>query len=893
MITIPIVLSTDENYAPYCATTITSILANSKKGDKLNFYILNTNLSSETKNKFKELKKIKNCSIDFLTINENHFNNCPISHHFSIETYFRFKLTSLFPNIDKLIYLDCDMVVLKDVADIFNINIEDYYAGMVTDTVIKHNLNTECARLGLSSNSYYFNAGLMVVNLKKWRNERIEEKFFKWVKKNRKKIKYVDQDVLNVVLNGFIKKLPEKYNVQLTYYKRRKKLLNLINDIYIVHYCGPEKPWSKKEMYLSEYFWKYAKLNPFYNQIREKFALHYSEMQESEIEFIKKLIKREQPKKILEIGIAAGSNLTVLLNETKDKNNVEIFGIDYNKKYYRNNLKESGWVVKELYPELVHKLSILTGGVTACFVDDIGNNIDFCILDTKHVLPGELLDFLMVLPYLKEGATCILHDTNLQNLPVQKGGICVSKNTSNSNLQYLNNSYATGILMSILASEKIFPKRYLKDFVLPNITTFKITSELKKYIQNVFYALALPWQYKLSDKDRKIIGSFIKKHYSEDNAEYFYKITDLMNKRIDAKNNFQGSNKKTNRDKKNNKNLKTNTKNISIFNQNHLEKINWAIHNPLKLIKKYAALGPTKIGIQKNSNTFNNIKHEKNKQYKNKTTELPNVSNIKFKFIDSSKTWYGVEKQFEKFLIGMGCEPSNDGTSICYAVDIGEINPYTLEKISPKNRTTLSKALNSKAEYVFYSQKSCKKWFKRKKNAYYLPSGADTNIFKIYPEISRDIDVGFVGKKYSTPTRRKFFNKLLLESKKGLFKFVMPQENKLYFENLAKFYNRCKIVVNDSQQNEINMRTFEATACGSLLITRKVPYLEELFELGKEVVVYYDFNDMIDKISYYLNNETVRNKIAKKGMRRTRLFHSYYNRAKFICNKISKERNKN
>jgi glycosyltransferase involved in cell wall biosynthesis len=256
----------------------------------------------------------------------------------------------------------------------------------------------------------------------------------------------------------------------------------------------------------------------------------------------------------------------------------------------------------------------------------------------------------------------------------------------------------------------------------------------------------------------------------------------------------------------------------------------------------------------------------------------------KFVFVDSSVTWYGIAKQLERQLINLGYEPSENGLSVCYANDLGEIDPVTLEKINPINRSTLKRALDSNADLLFYSQKTCEKWFDDRKNAFYLPSGVDTNIFKIYPNIERSVDVGFVGKNYGMPIRNKFLKKL--KESGNTFDFLMPDEGDMFFENLARFYNRCKIVVNDSQQEEITMRMFEATACGCLLITRDVPYLKELFDFESEIVTYRTFDEMIEKINYYLRCEDERDIISKRGRLKTASLHSYYDRASFIANKM-------
>ncbi len=266
---------------------------------------------------------------------------------------------------------------------------------------------------------------------------------------------------------------------------------------------------------------------------RKNLLLKYSEMQISEVNFVVDLVKKNKPKKILEIGLAAGSCSALIFEELKADISVQMYGIDYNESYYKDKEKKSGWLIGEVYPKLQDRFHIFTGGLAACFMDDIGKDIDFCVIDTMHVLPGELLDFLMVLPYLKDGAICVLHDTNLQNLPIKNGSICVDKDLINNGLHFANEAYATNILMNVLSCEKFFPSEFLKDYAVPNIVALKITPDLKKYVKNVFWALALPWHYKLPDKDAIIISEYFNKHYSQELSKYFLKIRKIMHTKID------------------------------------------------------------------------------------------------------------------------------------------------------------------------------------------------------------------------------------------------------------------------------------------------------------------------------------------------------------------------
>lgn len=259
---IPIALATDDNYAPYCATTMASILINSRKESEINFYILEDKLSKINKSKLLELKKIKKCSINFVHIEAKDifFKNLPVHFHFSIETYYRLKLASLLPQLDQIIYLDCDMIVLDDLSELLDVDIDDFYAGMVLSDYEK---KSHLMRLGLPKETPYFNGGFALFNLKKWREDGLEEKFFAWARDNREKILLVDQDVMNVVFKDFVRILPSKYNIQLHHYDNKIigniKELKLKEDPIIIHYSGPQKPWNNKNMLLAEYFWKYAK----------------------------------------------------------------------------------------------------------------------------------------------------------------------------------------------------------------------------------------------------------------------------------------------------------------------------------------------------------------------------------------------------------------------------------------------------------------------------------------------------------------------------------------------------------------------------------------------------------------------------------------------------------
>ena len=134
--TINICLSCDDNYTKYAGVVIASILANSNDNDNLMFYILDGGISKEKKQQISSLTSIKNCQINFVPIDENMFSDyAKVKTHkyISIATYYRLKAPSLLPNVDKIIYLDCDVVVNTSLKELYEIDIKDYLLAGVSD----------------------------------------------------------------------------------------------------------------------------------------------------------------------------------------------------------------------------------------------------------------------------------------------------------------------------------------------------------------------------------------------------------------------------------------------------------------------------------------------------------------------------------------------------------------------------------------------------------------------------------------------------------------------------------------------------------------------------------------------------------------------------------------
>ncbi len=269
---VPIFLSSDNNYAPFVATTIASICDNTKSFCE--FYVLDGGISQENQNKICELKKqFNNFSVEFIKINTDealssidYKTECP---HVTISTYNRFLISKIKPDIEKLIYLDVDIIALDDIDLLFGQDIENYTLGAIPEDFEDKNNNIErIDTLKLDKNHNYFNAGVLLINNKKWVEDNICEKLFETEKRYRNILKWADQDILNIVFNNNYKILDKKFN-----YMTQEK--EAANNIILRHYNTGDKPWryspkTKIKINNFEDFWEYAKLTEFYNDILHK-----------------------------------------------------------------------------------------------------------------------------------------------------------------------------------------------------------------------------------------------------------------------------------------------------------------------------------------------------------------------------------------------------------------------------------------------------------------------------------------------------------------------------------------------------------------------------------------------------------------------------------------------
>ena len=252
---IPIVMICDDGYAVPTATAIRSMNRHKKKETKYDITIVAVNMDDKHIRKLAMLK-YPNITINIIYIEENEFNNL---HNQKVTNYgvpatalIKFLLPEMMQHYKKVIYLDGDIVVKRDLTELYNQQLGECYAGVVRD--MPQVLYTKQI-FGVKYGRGYFNSGMMLLNIEAMNNDNIKELLIET--KRTLDSKLMDQDVFNEVFGEKIVQLPIKYN---TLYvnlirskgkykienidKKYKKLEDIRRDSAIIHYCSKDKPWK-------------------------------------------------------------------------------------------------------------------------------------------------------------------------------------------------------------------------------------------------------------------------------------------------------------------------------------------------------------------------------------------------------------------------------------------------------------------------------------------------------------------------------------------------------------------------------------------------------------------------------------------------------------------------
>ncbi|MFC1760289.1 glycosyltransferase family 8 protein, partial [Candidatus Neomarinimicrobiota bacterium] len=272
-----VVFITDQNYIQHLGVAIYSLLNNNKEL-VFDIYIINNGIDKEEYNKLELIASKYHCRITNILANDDIFSNVKIDKHFTKTTYYRL-LIPTFIKVDKVLFLDSDIVVNNSIEELYSTNIDDYMVAAVESPGFDRH-----RELKMDANAKYFNSGVLLINVKRWIQENVLEKVINFVESNPSDVKYLDQCGLNAIINGNWKELPLKFN-QMTrlfnkYYNIQYEcfpnyeLKEAKENPVIIHYSGLLKPWHFRCNHpYKRLYWKYLKLTPFKKYIPEDLTI--------------------------------------------------------------------------------------------------------------------------------------------------------------------------------------------------------------------------------------------------------------------------------------------------------------------------------------------------------------------------------------------------------------------------------------------------------------------------------------------------------------------------------------------------------------------------------------------------------------------------------------------
>ena len=292
---IPVFYAIDDTYAKFVAVSIKSLIMNANNNYNYDINVIYENLSEENAQKLKSLET-DNVKIILTEMNQNlsmitdKLGNRLREYTFTLTIFFRLFIPVMFPKYDKCIYVDADTVISDDISRLYNEDLGDNYLGCIVDksTIDNEILASYFEEVVGIPRDKYINSGVLLMNSKKLRELKIDEKFLDLYTKYGFDVIAPDQDYINSMCYGHIKYLSDIYDAMPN--PNNKEVENPV----IIHYNLFLKPWQYEDVQYYDYFWKYAKSTPFYDEILEIKNSYTDEDRKKDSEWMDLMVSRAE-----------------------------------------------------------------------------------------------------------------------------------------------------------------------------------------------------------------------------------------------------------------------------------------------------------------------------------------------------------------------------------------------------------------------------------------------------------------------------------------------------------------------------------------------------------------------------------------------------------------------
>ena len=255
------------SYAEHLAVAMCSLFETN--GDlRFDVYIVNSDIDRKTWDKIAMLAERYGHKLIDVRISDQALTGVVLGHHFSKANYYRLFIPEEL-GAAKALYLDSDIVVNGSIKELYEVILDDcYLAAVINPGFDRHE------ELEMSKESKYFNSGVMLLNLTKWRQDGVKARVIELVKRKPDAIQYVDQCGINSVVDGRWVEIHPKFNVQSSFFGagaelyaqlfKSGELAEALRNPVIIHYTGTSKPWQFRNAHrYRSLYWKYLRMTPF------------------------------------------------------------------------------------------------------------------------------------------------------------------------------------------------------------------------------------------------------------------------------------------------------------------------------------------------------------------------------------------------------------------------------------------------------------------------------------------------------------------------------------------------------------------------------------------------------------------------------------------------------
>ena len=284
---IPVVFAANNSFVPIFAACFQSLLDHAGTARNYDVILLHTDVTEENQALLLGLiGERPHISLRFFDVSGLvQEYDLKANAHISVETYFRFLIQGVLPDYDKVLYLDCDLIINADVAALYDIDVTGYLLAAALDPGIAGHLHMPAddterylrQELKMADPSRYFQAGVLLLNTRQLRSRYTIDQ---WLTFASVPYRFNDQDVLNRYCEGQVKDLDMRWNLLHDCdHTRVSRIIchapRQVQEAYaaahaepkIIHYAGYRKPWQKPTEDLARYFWEPLRKTPYYEEV--------------------------------------------------------------------------------------------------------------------------------------------------------------------------------------------------------------------------------------------------------------------------------------------------------------------------------------------------------------------------------------------------------------------------------------------------------------------------------------------------------------------------------------------------------------------------------------------------------------------------------------------------